>query len=172
MMVISGKSAVLTIEYLVPSDQRSCCISSEADSEIKTIDMYTDMAMAPLDQDWSDLTGIDISTPPPQVYVKPEVTSPSPRTAARLRARKVVQPYPDSDSDSDESQQSAYAPSPSSKRSSSRKNKSPKSSPKVCRKRSSPPRKGEPRRQQNMVAQKKYRDKKVQGAHLVRCCYA
>lgn len=96
--------------------------------------------------------------------LKSEEISPIPRTPPRQRVRMVVKPYSDIES-ADESDQSSYTPSPPVKRIGTRKNS--KTSPSRVKKKSSPVRGGEPRRQQNMVAQKKYRDKKVHGAHLV-----
>lgn len=123
------------------------------------------MVMTPTIDDASD-TGFTPDSPviavEDDVQVKAEMQSP--HTPPRSRARKVLEAYPDSD---DDTQQSSYAPSPLPRRKSNSK-KSPKSSRPQSRKKASPPRKGEPRRQQNMVAQKKYRDKKVALTHLVR----
>jgi hypothetical protein len=110
-----------------------------------------------------------LSTPIPLARspsLKSEVISPIPRTPPRQRVRMVVKTYSDIESD-DESEQSSYTPSPPVKRIGTRKN--PKTSPSRVRKKTSPIRGGEPRRQQNMVAQKRYRDKKVQGAQRVSC---
>lgn len=95
------------------------------------------------------------------------------------RARPAVATFSTPGPDGNDSDATLYSPSrsptplvdrkPDLPASSSSKTvkaeRSPK--PKKRSKRSSPGRHGEPRREQNMVAQKKYRDKKVHAANLV-----
>jgi hypothetical protein len=92
------------------------------------------------------------------------VYSPSPKSHTRARITPSRSVSPTLVALSDDSSSSTPSPSPKTRIGNKVK---PQSKPKVKRGGAGGERRGEPRRTQNMVAQKKYRDKRVNASHLV-----